>query len=180
MIDPSLYPLPLQDIHETLDLLGHKPTPKKGGRRVPASPIHEGQGNARASEGPTRKRATYDSRSEAEAFTRRLKRGRIKGSTSFRTSDLAHLIKIAEEILLTGGKGWQVIGARHRAWALDHDMPIRSDKSLDNKFKHVQIFLAYSYGLPDYHTQLLRKPKPTGSGTCPPDIERAYFIADLI
>ncbi|KZV61809.1 hypothetical protein PENSPDRAFT_670782 [Peniophora sp. CONT] len=164
MIDPALRPLPPPDVQEVADLIRRKPAHKKGGHRVPASPTYEGKGKDRATDAGSKcKRTAYDSGSEREGGSRRTKRGRTKGSANFKKADLAELCNIAEEVLPTGGKGWQVVGARHRAWARDNDMPIRSDKSLENKFK-----------------QLVRKPKPTGRGTCPPDIERVHFVSDLI
>ncbi|KAF9034409.1 hypothetical protein BDZ89DRAFT_1130633 [Hymenopellis radicata] len=62
-----------------------------------------------------------------------------------------------------GLKGWNHVGDLYNVWASDNDCPSREVKSLENKFK-----------------QLVRTSKPTGDAYCPPEIDRAHEIEELM
>ncbi|KAJ3525542.1 hypothetical protein NM688_g8387 [Phlebia brevispora] len=148
-VDPALAPLPPQDNHEVVEIIGHLPVQVVAGARratQPASVDRKGKNKARNIdvEGPA-------------------KRGRRGGVANYREEEVSRLLDFAEAFLPTGAKGWAAVGAQLRAWARQTGYPERTNKSIEAKYK-----------------QLVRTTKPTGSGECPPNIERAHQIEDMI
>jgi hypothetical protein len=65
------------------------------------------------------------------------KRGRPQGSTNYNKVDTKKFLKIAEDVLPLGGKGWRVVTKTFNKWAVEHDRPERDVKSLETKYKQV-------------------------------------------
>ncbi|KAI0047509.1 hypothetical protein FA95DRAFT_1662927 [Auriscalpium vulgare] len=161
-IDPALVALPSADAYETARLKGGSPapTPKTAGSRHAAKTDRKGKGKARADVPSKRKRKAVEEEEEDEPAP---KRGRSKGAANYRDDEVNVLLDLVEDILPTGGKGWKVVGDRHRDWAQTQGSSERTDKSLESKFK-----------------QLVKTSKPTGNAVCPPAVEHAHEIDALI
>jgi len=165
-IDPALQPLPVQDVEELSDLYRHKPVSKKGGAR---RPISKGKGKAREvppSRSLKRKRelsSDDEDTDEDDEDAVMPKKGRARGASNYRDHELNTLFNIVEKELPISEKGWKLVAKRYAKWAEENDRPVRSYKALENKFKG-----------------LVRTSKPTGSGKCPPAVDRAHEIEDKI
>ena len=64
-------------------------------------------------------------------------RGRTRGSPNYKFREVEVLLDLIEEELPIASKGWRVVGARFRDWAIVTDHPARTDRSLELKFKQV-------------------------------------------
>jgi hypothetical protein len=93
----------------------------------------------------------------------RNKRGRPHGSNNYSNADIKVLLDFIEEELPLGQRGWQAVHTKFTEWAKEGQRPDRKLTSLETKFK-----------------QLVKTPKPTGDGVCPPDVTRAHHIDQLI
>jgi len=87
------------------------------------------------------------------------KRGRAFGAANYSSEDVDALLNILEDQLPLGGKAWIAAAETFNDWAKENRRPVRTSKSLENKFK-----------------QLVRTEKPTGDAECPPEIDRAHSI----
>ena len=143
-IDPALTAsVPHQNLQEIAQSRGHSPARKVAGSRRPSKPDPKGKGKARATEvdsAPTRKRKRQeieDSDDDEGARAPKKARGRGAGVANYREDEVDELLEIIEDELPVGGKGWQVVGKRHRSWSKVMGRPERTDKSLENKYKQV-------------------------------------------
>lgn len=64
-------------------------------------------------------------------------RGRTRGAPNYRTQEVETLLDLVEDELPIASKGWRVVGARFRDWAIVTQAPARTDRSLELKFKQV-------------------------------------------
>lgn len=86
-------------------------------------------------------------------------RGRTRGAPNYRAKEVETLLDLVEDELPIASKGWRVVGARFRDWAIVTQAPARTDRSLELKFK-----------------QLVKTRKPTGNAPYPPCVRRAHEI----
>ncbi|KAF8498801.1 hypothetical protein JB92DRAFT_2834222 [Gautieria morchelliformis] len=91
------------------------------------------------------------------------KKGRRVGAANWTDEDITALLDFAEEILPAGKKEWGRMYELFAEWAKENRRPLRS---LDTMEKHFKGWLHVS--------------KPTGNAECPPEIERAHAIEDMI
>ncbi|KAH8101752.1 hypothetical protein BXZ70DRAFT_906334 [Cristinia sonorae] len=169
-IPPSLIPLPPQTVTEVADLSGHQPSEKVAGKRRAGSSKQGDKGKGRAEGGGSNSSSTSSSQkrkrqqSDDEDVPRtKGKRGRAKGTTNYTEAEIDFLLDLLEEFLPPGGKGWAQVGGSHRVWAKKNRHPLRTDKSLEGKFK-----------------QLVKTPRPTGDAEVPPHVSRAWLIDNAI
>ncbi|KAF7344772.1 hypothetical protein MVEN_01638200 [Mycena venus] len=158
-IDPALLPLPggadldLRDGPTIANAMGLNRAEKVGGRRR--------KGKERADpKGKKRQRASSGSDNDSEPVA---KRGRPQGSANYGKEDVRKMFDLIAELLPVGQKGWKEVERRYNKWAKQNGRAERPPKALENKYK-----------------QYLRQKKPTGSGSCPPEVKRAHEIEDLI
>ncbi|KAJ7867674.1 hypothetical protein B0H14DRAFT_2730640 [Mycena olivaceomarginata] len=158
-IDPALLPLPggadlnLRDSPTIANAIGLKRAEKVGGSRR--------KGKERTDpKGKKRQRASSVSDNDSEPIA---KRGRPQGSANYGKEDVRKMFDLVAELLPLGQKGWKEVERRYNKWAKQNGRAERPPKALENKYK-----------------QYLRQKKPTGSGTCPPEVKRAHEIEDLI
>ncbi|KAK2459528.1 hypothetical protein APHAL10511_008470, partial [Amanita phalloides] len=90
-------------------------------------------------------------------------RGRISGATNYSSADIDALFDLIEEHLPLGGQGWNSVGDTFNSWSQENGCPSRTPKSLELKFK-----------------QILKTSKPTGDAECPPHVECAHEINELM
>ncbi|KAF9642068.1 hypothetical protein BDM02DRAFT_3193972 [Thelephora ganbajun] len=90
-------------------------------------------------------------------------RGRTRGAANYCPREVEVLLDLVEDELPVGAKGWNTVGTKFREWTITTGRPARTDRSLEAKYK-----------------QLVRTPKPTGDGECPPEIECAHELNDRI
>lgn len=64
-------------------------------------------------------------------------RGRTRGTPNYKLREIEKLLDFVEEELPIAAKGWRVVGARFRDWAIISENPSRTDRSLELKFKQV-------------------------------------------
>lgn len=64
-------------------------------------------------------------------------RGRRRGAINYRPKEVQTLLDLVEDELPVGAKGWKVVGARFRDWAVTAGYTARADRSLELKFKQV-------------------------------------------
>ncbi|KAJ7503866.1 hypothetical protein B0H11DRAFT_565212 [Mycena galericulata] len=159
-IDPALLPLPggadldLRDPSSVAQARGLKPAEKVAGSRR--------NGKERADvKAKKRKHASSDSEDDREPGPR--KRGRPAGSANYGADGTKKLLDLVEQLLPVGQKGWKSVEQAYNKWAVPNGKSKRSQSSLENKYKGY-----------------LKLKKPTGSGTCPPEVKRAHEIEDLI
>ncbi|KIN98831.1 hypothetical protein M404DRAFT_76447, partial [Pisolithus tinctorius Marx 270] len=93
----------------------------------------------------------------------KVKCGWPQGAGNHSIGDMNVLLEYVEEELPLGQQGWQVVTAKFNKWASQHGWPDQKTMSLETKFK-----------------QLVRTPKPTGTGVCPPEVLQAHHVDDLI
>ncbi|KAF8335506.1 hypothetical protein F5887DRAFT_1079147 [Amanita rubescens] len=89
--------------------------------------------------------------------------GRATGAANYSAEDVEALLNILETELPLGGHAWNSAADDFNNWAADNGRPSRTVKSLELKFK-----------------QLVKTLKPTGDAECPPHIQRAHQIDDLM
>ncbi|SJK97336.1 uncharacterized protein ARMOST_00588 [Armillaria ostoyae] len=89
--------------------------------------------------------------------------GQLVDASNYSTEDVNALLDILEEHRLLGARAWNTCANEYTVWAEDSECPVHTLKSLENKFK-----------------QLMQTPKPTGDAECPPEIERAHIIKELM
>ena len=104
-------------------------------------------------------------------------RGRTRGAPNYKPREVQVLLDIVEEELPIAAKGWRVVGAQFRDWAVVTEYPARTDRSLELKYKQVcsscfKVMLQFLRTL----LQLVRTKKPTGDAECPSDVCRAHEI----
>ncbi|KAJ7348656.1 hypothetical protein DFH08DRAFT_648901, partial [Mycena albidolilacea] len=158
-IVPALLPLPggadldLRDGPTVANAIGLKRAEKVGGSRR--------KGKERTDpKGKKRQRASSVSDNDSEPIA---KRGRPQGSANYGKEDVRKMFDLVAELLPVGQKGWKEVERRYNKWAKQNGRAERPPKALENK-----------------HKQYLRQKKPTGSGSCPPEVKRAHEIEDLI
>ncbi|KAK0489863.1 hypothetical protein EDD18DRAFT_1359204 [Armillaria luteobubalina] len=91
------------------------------------------------------------------------KKGKREGAGNYCSNDLDMLCDVLEMWLPLGGKAWNSVTDEFNAWAHENGHPTRAAKSLEAKFK-----------------QLVKTSKLTGDAECPPHVERAHEIEDLM
>ncbi|KAI5991705.1 hypothetical protein F5J12DRAFT_727258, partial [Pisolithus orientalis] len=84
------------------------------------------------------------------------------GAGNYTMSDMNMLLDCIEEELPLGQQGWQVVATKFNKWASKNGYPDCKVSSLETKYK-----------------QLVKTPKPTSTGVCPPEILWAHHIDDL-
>ena len=136
-IDPALVPLPPAVPGELANFSGHAPAEKVAGSHRSAKDL-KGKGRAddvgcRSKRGHKRKVSTLPDDEPVR------KRGRAAGVANYRDDEVSALLDLAEDELPICGKGWQVVGRRHRQWAKTCGRPERSDQSLESKYKQVSM-----------------------------------------
>ncbi|TFY80399.1 hypothetical protein EWM64_g3611 [Hericium alpestre] len=177
-IDPRLIPLPghdgdkdLQDNNTIAEATGHAAAAKVAGSRrkgkqradEPGSERRVDKGKRHADAAPQpRKRVRLDDEDQDDE-QKTAKRGRPHGAGNYSQDDLGALLDYVEGELPLGQRGWERIHRRFVKWAHRHGRPERALKSLETKYK-----------------QLVKTKKPTGNGVCPPSVDRAHAIEDLI
>ncbi|KAK2461365.1 hypothetical protein APHAL10511_006589, partial [Amanita phalloides] len=90
-------------------------------------------------------------------------RGCISGAANYSSADIDALFDLIEEHLPLGGQGWNSVGDAFNSWSQENGCPSRTPKSLELKFK-----------------QILKTSKPTRDAECPPHVERAHEINELM
>ncbi|KAH7907608.1 hypothetical protein BJ138DRAFT_1129056 [Hygrophoropsis aurantiaca] len=176
-VDSSLVPLPetldddLSDASSIAAAQGYFPTMKVAGSRrkgkercvsdVQKRKGKKGKENIR----PGSKRARDDESDDDDDDNGepKPKRGRPFGPGNYSPSDVKALLGFIENELPLGQRGWKAVHTRFVQWARKHKRPQRALKSLETKYK-----------------QLVRTTKPTGDGVCPPEVDKAHFIDNLI
>ncbi|KAJ7253133.1 hypothetical protein C8J57DRAFT_1187327 [Mycena rebaudengoi] len=155
--DPRLLPpLPPSDDFDLLDaptiarLRGLKSAKKVGGVR------HKGKKGKKCA----RESSSED---EEEQPTKRGQRGRPQGVSNYTAADITKLFSIIQKILPLGPKGWKRVHEDYDAYRCARGRPERSLKSLEGKYKGY-----------------LKMKKPTGTGTCAPEVKQAHAIESLI
>ncbi|KAJ7679987.1 hypothetical protein B0H14DRAFT_3681673 [Mycena olivaceomarginata] len=158
-IDPALVPLPggadpdLRHGPTVANAIGLKRAEKVGGSRR--------KGKERADpKGKKRQCASSGSDNDSEPVA---KRGRPQGSANYGKEDLRKMFDLIAETLPVGQKGWKEVERKYNKWVKQNGRAERPPKALENKYK-----------------QYLRQKKPSGSGSCPPEVKRAHEIEDLI
>ncbi|KAJ7848984.1 hypothetical protein B0H14DRAFT_2582766 [Mycena olivaceomarginata] len=86
-----------------------------------------------------------------------------KRSANYSKEDVHKMFNLVAELLPVGQKGWKEVEQWYNKWAKQNGRAERPPKALKNKYK-----------------QYLRQKKPTGSGSCPPEVKCAHEIEDLI
>jgi hypothetical protein len=128
VVDPTLFPLPEENDddfpppHVRLAKIA-KPAVKTAGSRRPSSVDIKGKSKAvtpLAGSSKGIKRGAGTSVDEPEP---KKKRGRAAGVVNYSTEDVDGLLDIVEEILPTGGKGWNTVSAEFSAWAEENGRP---------------------------------------------------------
>ncbi|KAJ7788862.1 hypothetical protein B0H14DRAFT_3503693 [Mycena olivaceomarginata] len=84
-------------------------------------------------------------------------------SANYSKEDVRKMFDLVAELLPVGQKGWKEVERWYNKWAKQNGRAERPPKALENKYK-----------------QYLRQKKPTGSGSCPPEVKCAHEIEDLI
>ncbi|KIK16765.1 hypothetical protein PISMIDRAFT_112790 [Pisolithus microcarpus 441] len=88
----------------------------------------------------------------------KVRQGHPQGAGNYSSSDINALLDYVKEDLPLGQRGWQSVTTKF------------------NKYeRHGQLFSSSHIFL-----QLIKTPKPTGTGICPPDVLQAHHIDDLI
>ena len=59
---------------------------------------------------------------------------------NYKPWEVEFLLDLVKEELPIASKGWKVVGAQFRDWAVVADYPARADRSLELKFKQVSFF----------------------------------------
>lgn len=108
------------------------------------------------------------------------KRGRPRGAGNYAVGDVKVLLDLVERELPLGQRGWQSIHRSYVHWAHLHQRPVRTMKSLETKYKQVCCCSSHALPLLIMISQLVKHPKPTGDGYCPPEVLRAHGIEDKI
>ncbi|KAJ7342420.1 hypothetical protein DFH08DRAFT_811507 [Mycena albidolilacea] len=141
---------------------GLKPADKVAGSRRNGKERSDSKGKGRADVKKGNKRAheLSDSEDDNEPLA---KRGRPAGSGNYGREATDQLLTVVAEVLPIGQKGWKVVERKFNAWAALKGRTQRSVKSLEAKYKG-----------------FLKLKKPTGDAECPPEVERAHQIEDLI
>ena len=67
-------------------------------------------------------------------------RGRARGIPNYKPQEVQTLLDLIEEELPIASKGWKVVGAQFRDWAVVAEYPARTDRSLELKYKQVNHF----------------------------------------
>ncbi|KAJ7575230.1 hypothetical protein C8J56DRAFT_1007765 [Mycena floridula] len=171
-LDPASVPLPLDDDDDfpsANDILPGvaQPTQKVAGSRR-SNPDPKGKGKEKhdkemAAEKIPEKKRKRNSASVSSQPAKKSKGGRAAGAQNYSAEDIDALLDILETELPLGIKGWNSVGDFFSTWAEENERPQRAAKSLELKFK-----------------QWVRLSKPTGDGYCPPHIERAHIISDMM
>ncbi|KAJ6448391.1 hypothetical protein C8R45DRAFT_1115321 [Mycena sanguinolenta] len=103
-----------------------------------------------------------DSDSDSDAPRRKARSGR-GGVQNYNKLDTELLFEAVEEVLPTGEKGWKAVGEVYNTNAGLAGRPERTMKSLRDKYQ-----------------RFLKEQKPTGDPKCPPEVQRAHELKDLI
>ncbi|KAF8514752.1 hypothetical protein JB92DRAFT_3158898 [Gautieria morchelliformis] len=119
-----------------------------------------GVSGTKVTAGPV-KRKKKDAESDDDDGPR--KKGRQVGAANWTNEDITALLDFAEEILPAGKKEWGRMYELFVEWAKENRCPLRSLDTVEKRFKG-----------------WLRISKPTGNAECPPEIERAHAIEDMI
>lgn len=153
-----------------------KPVSKVAGSRRPVTAV---SAKVKGKQKAVPKRKGQDLVDEPDA--KRIKRrGRVAGTANYSDEDLDALLDLLEEYLPVGGLSWNAVTTSFNEWAVTSGRPERSPKSLEAKFKQVYSFWTLIIFLFLTLLQLVRTTKPTGDAECPPHIERAHFIEDMM
>ena len=196
VIDPALVPLP-SDRDDNLIVpssiaqsQGRAASPKIAGSRRPGkgATTSSSVNKSRVSKGKEkenigvqrskkRQQDVIDLDDEEET---KAKRGRPQGAGNYSVGDMTALLNYVEEELPLGQRGWAVVATKFNKWAAKHGRPDRKITSLETKFKQVRNRCLSPSSISDVVLQLVRTPKPTGTGVCPPEVLRAHSIDDLI
>ena len=67
-------------------------------------------------------------------------RGRTRGAPNYKPREVEILLNLVEEELPIASKGWKIVGAQFRDWAIVTEHPARTDQSLELKYKQVDSF----------------------------------------
>ncbi|KAJ6541394.1 hypothetical protein B0H19DRAFT_315360 [Mycena capillaripes] len=141
---------------------GLKPADKVAGSRRNGKERSDSKGKGRADAKKGNKR-THESSDSEDDNEPPVKRGRPAGSGNYGREATDQLFSIVAEVLPIGQKSWKMVERKFNAWAASKGRTKRSVKSLEAKYKG-----------------FLKLKKPTGDAECPPDVERAHQIEDLI
>ncbi|KAJ7257277.1 hypothetical protein C8J57DRAFT_1074477 [Mycena rebaudengoi] len=152
-IDPRLLPLPPSDDVDLSDA----PTIANLRGLKPAKKVS----GVRHKDKKGKKRARASSSEDDEEQPS--KRGRPHGAANYSSEDTTKLLSIVRKVLPLGPKGWKRVHEKYDNYRRDNNCPKRSLKSLENKYKGY-----------------LKMKKPTGVGTCSPNVKEAHAIESLI
>jgi len=143
VIDPTLQ-IPLPDDndndfpppHQILTSVARPAIKVAGSRRV-VNPDPKGKGKGREVTPLIRGSKQTSSQTPSEEPDAKRRRGRGPGIANYSNEDIDGLLDILEELLPTGGKGWNTAGDEFRVWAEENGRPVRTAKSLESKYKQV-------------------------------------------
>ena len=143
VIDPALQ-IPLPDDndndfpppHQILTSVARPAIKVAGSRRV-VNPDPKGKGKGREVTPLIRGSKRTSSQMPSEEPDAKRRRGRGPGIANYSNEDIDGLLDILEELLPTGGKGWNTAGDEFRVWAEENGRPVRTAKSLESKYKQV-------------------------------------------
>ena len=76
-------------------------------------------------------------RGQRTSRNREVRRGRTRGAPNYKPREVQVLLDLVEEDLPIASKGWKLVGAQFREWAIAAEQPTRTDRSLELKFKQV-------------------------------------------
>ena len=145
VIDPALQtPLPddndndFPPAHQILTSIACPATKVAGSRRV-VHPNPKGKGKQREVVPPIRENKRTASHVPSEEPDAKRRRGRGPGTANYSAEDIDGLLDILEELLPTGGKGWNTAGDEFKLWAEENGRPVRTAKSLESKYKQVSL-----------------------------------------
>lgn len=73
------------------------------------------------------------------------RRGRPAGASNFSEADTWALLNATADEKPIGERGWRVVHNKYNEYARRHGRPVRTAKSLENKFKQVRRFVYLSH-----------------------------------
>ncbi|KAJ7106935.1 hypothetical protein C8R44DRAFT_744811 [Mycena epipterygia] len=152
-IDPRLLPLPNIDDRNLTD----PATIAQARGLKPAKKV----AGVRQAKDKGKKRARESDSDDLDAPA--AKRGRPRGSGNYSKEDTHALFGFIQKELPLGNRGWKEVHRRYNKYRRANKRPKRDMKSLETKYK-----------------QYLKMKKPTGTGTCPPEVKRAHELERLI
>jgi len=86
-------------------------------------------------------------------------RGRARGIPNYKPREIQILLDLIEEELPIAAKGWKVVGAQFRDWAVVAEFPARTDRSLELKYKQVNFTFAGTHDTAAHNLVVARENK---------------------